>query len=75
MEPRVSSSTQAITNTMTEEEYDREREKLRELYGSGRSSVEARAKADMALAKFFVATRWSHERIAKKEGKTGSWAT
>ena len=49
MEPRH------LTNTMTEEDYDREREKLRETYGSG-TSVEARAKADMALAKFFVAT-------------------
>jgi hypothetical protein len=33
-----------ITATMTDEEYDREREKLREMYGDGRS-IEARAKS------------------------------
>lgn len=57
-----------IEALMSEQEYDVEREKLREAYGDGRSSIEARAKADMALAKFFVETGWSRERLAKKEG-------
>lgn len=65
MEPRN------IPGTMTEEEYDIERGKLRETYGSGirkLASTEARAKSDIALCKFLVATGWTHERIAKKEG-------
>ncbi len=78
MEPRN------LSNTMTEEEYDCEREQLRETYGRGfgkAASVEARAKSDMALCQFFSRVegrpdgkggKWTQGRLAEKEKWSGT---
>jgi hypothetical protein len=65
MEPR-----NLRNSEMTEQEYDIERAKLRETYGSGigkLAPVEARAKSDIALCRFLVSTGWPNDRLAKKE--------
>lgn len=59
------------TCKITEEEYDRERARLRELYGD--SNAEAVAKRDQALAVFFYRSGWTQEHLAKKEGKSQKW--
>jgi len=60
-----------LRNRMTEAEYDRERHRLRDLYGD--SSVEAAAKRDQAMAKLFLHSNWTQEEIAAKEGKSRPW--
>jgi hypothetical protein len=49
-------------------EYDRERHRLRELYGDKRG--DAAAKYDQALAVLFYRSGWTQEQLAKKEGKS-----
>jgi hypothetical protein len=60
-----------IRSAMTEEEYDRERSKLRQTYGD--KSNEPAAKRDQALASLFDRSGWTQERLAKKEGKSQFW--
>jgi transcriptional regulator with XRE-family HTH domain len=50
---------------MSEAEYERERQRLRELYGD--SSVEAAAKRDQAMALLFIRSGWTQEKLAAKE--------
>jgi hypothetical protein len=56
---------------MTEDEYDRERAKLRSTDRD--SSIDATAKRDQALAILFDRSGWTQERLAKKEGRSDSW--
>jgi hypothetical protein len=53
---------------MTDADYDRERERLRVLYGN--SAAEAAALRDQALALLFHRSGWTQERLAAKEGVT-----
>jgi hypothetical protein len=55
-----------IRSAMTEEEYDRERSKLRQLYGDTKTE----AKRDQILAALFHRSGWTQERLANKEGKS-----
>lgn len=55
---------------VTEAEYDRERARLRELYGD--SARLAAAKRDQALARLFVWCGWTQEELGRKEGKSQS---
>jgi hypothetical protein len=55
---------------MAEADFDRERARLRGLYGDSRK--EAGARYEQALAKLFYVSGWTLERLAKKEGKTKS---
>jgi len=57
---------------ITEEEYDRERAKLRNSYGG--SSVEM-AKHDQSLAILFSRSGWTEEQLANKEGRTHQWVS
>jgi hypothetical protein len=57
---------------MTEQEYDKERARLRELYGD---SSESAAKRDQALATLFCRSGWTEEQLANKEGRTHQWAS
>jgi len=55
---------------MTEAEYDRERARLREVYGDTRQAAGARFEQE--LAKLYHSTGWSQDKIAQKEGKSQS---
>lgn len=55
---------------MTEAEYERERHRLRDLYGD--SSIEAAAKRDQAMALLFIRSGWTQEQLAEKERTTQS---
>src|SRR5262249_24824395 len=57
-----------IRSAMTEAEYDRERSKLRQMYGD--KSNEAAAKRNQALAALFYRSCWTQEQLANKEGKS-----
>jgi hypothetical protein len=57
---------------MTEEEYDRERAKLRNTYGD--TSAET-AKHDQALANLYCRSGWTQEQLANKEGRTHQWVS
>lgn len=56
---------------MSEAEYERERQRLRDLYGD--NSKEAAAKRDQAMAILFDASRWTLDELAKKEAKSERW--
>jgi hypothetical protein len=53
---------------MTEEEYDRERAKIRNTYRDSPA-----AKGDHALVILFYRSGWTQEELAKKEGKGQQW--
>jgi hypothetical protein len=53
------------TYRMPEEVYERERTRLREIYGD--SSKEAGARFEQELAKLFYRSGWTQEELAKKE--------
>lgn len=56
---------------MTETEYERERARLRELYGE--NSTQAAAKRDQALAVLFARSGWTQEQLAQKEKRSPQW--
>ena len=58
---------------MTEQEYDKERARLRELCDD--NSVEAAAKRDQTLADLFYRSGWTQEKLAKKEDKGQQWVS
>jgi hypothetical protein len=59
-----------MNGAMAEQDFDRERTRLRGLYGDSRK--EAGARYEQALAKLFYISGWTLERLAKKEGKSKS---
>ena len=56
---------------MTCEQYERERQQLRDAYGD--SAREASAKRDQALALLFAKSGWTQEELAQKEDKGQPW--
>ena len=56
---------------MSETDYLRERERIRETYGENRT--EAGNLAEQALAKLFIDSGWSQDELAIREGKTQQW--
>lgn len=56
----------ASSRRMTAEDYERERTRLRAVYGD--NSVEAGAHRDQELARLFVRSGWTQEELAKAEG-------
>ena len=68
------SETNVVTFTggrMTEADYERERQRLRETYGD--SKGEAAARFDQELAALFYRSGWTQEQLAAKEGKSRQW--
>jgi len=53
-------------NRMSEEDYKRERERIRSTYGD--SGIEAAAKRDQALAALMHRSGWTQEQLAQEEG-------
>lgn len=53
---------------MSDREYQRERERIREVYGDNKS--EAGIRWEQALAKLFYASGWTQEELAAQEGKS-----
>ena len=58
---------------MSTAEYERERAKLRALYGD--NSREAAARRDQALAKLFTWCGWTQEELVAKEHKSPQWVS
>jgi len=56
---------------MSEQDYDRERERIREVYGD--SKAEAATRWEQELAKLLWHSGWTQEELALKEGKGKSW--
>src|SRR5215467_1578992 len=56
---------------MSEEDYDRERERIRDVYGN--SKAEAATRWEQELAKLLWRSSWTQEELAAKEGKSISW--
>jgi hypothetical protein len=56
------------SNRMTQAEYERERERIKETYGD--SARDAGARRDQELAKLFYRSGWTQEVLAQKEGVT-----
>lgn len=56
---------------MSDSEYERERERIREVYGESKS--DAGIRWEQALAKLFCASGWGQEEIAAREGKSQTW--
>lgn len=61
----------AIHAVMSDAEYERERERLREVYGDSRT--QAAARWEQALATLFYRSGWTQEKLAAKEGKEQRW--
>ena len=57
----------------TEEDYVREREKIRETFGD--NAAEAKGLRDQAMAKLFYVSGWTQEEVSKKKGKSRIWIT
>ena len=57
----------------TEEDYVREREKIRETFGN--NAAEAKGLRDQAMAKLFYVSGWTQEEVSKKKGKSRIWIT
>jgi hypothetical protein len=67
-------STTVLRSVMDEAEYERERQRLTDLYGSvDAKSVEVIAKRDQAYAALYHSSGWTQERLAEKEGKSRIW--
>ena len=62
-----------LRNRMSEADFERERARLRALYGD--SSAEAAAKRDQAMADLFWRSGWTQEDLAAKEGQTQQWVS
>lgn len=56
---------------MSETDYDRERQRIRDLFGDSRS--DAGTRWEQALAQLFWRSGWTQEELASKEGKSKSW--
>lgn len=61
---------------MNAEQYQHERQRLRDLYGSDAESAEQpTAKRDQALAELFCRSGWTQEQLAAAEGKSQFWVS
>jgi len=60
-----------LHSVMTDAEYDRAKAEFLAVYGA--SSAEAKALRDQALARIFVRSGWTQEKLAAKEGKSHDW--
>lgn len=58
---------------MSETDYDRERQHIRDLYGNSRN--DAGTRWEQALAQLFWRSGWTQEELAAKEGKAQSWVS
>lgn len=58
----------SLANRMSDDEFEREREELRERYGDNRT--EAGNRYEQELAKLFWRSGWTQEELAAKEGKS-----
>lgn len=56
---------------MSETDYDRERQRIRDLFGDSRN--EAGTRWEQALAQLFWRSGWSQDELAAKEGKSQTW--
>jgi hypothetical protein len=63
----------ALANRMSDAEFERAREELRERYGDNRA--EAGNRYEQELAKLFWRSGWTQEELAAKEGKSRQWIT
>lgn len=58
---------------MSETDYDRERQRIRDLFGDSRN--EAGTRWEQALAQLFWRSGWRQEELAIKEGKSQDWVS
>lgn len=58
---------------MSESDYERERARLREVYGADKR--EAGGRSEQELAKLFERSGWTQEQLAMKEGKGQTWVS
>jgi transcriptional regulator with XRE-family HTH domain len=59
------------TGRMTDNEYERERQRLRDAYGD--TKKDAGVRFEQELARLFFKSGWTQEELATKEGKSQQW--